>query len=275
MQAISSKQTKGARRDAELEGKDPLIATTLARGLRVLRAFRIDDEEFLGNKDLAQRTGLPKSTVARLTYTLVQLGYLSQHPRTSAYSLAAGVLVPAYTFLSRLDIRRIAQPYMRKIATQSGITVSLATRHELRMTAIESVVADSPVPHAGLFGGRAPIARTAIGHAYLAGLPQPDRDALIGELRTYYATQWPAIEKRILRDIISVNRKGYCVVRGEWNEKISGAACPIVVGDGGLVLSMSAGGPSQLLPVPTLDALGEALTRACTEIERAVGRRAG
>jgi DNA-binding IclR family transcriptional regulator len=264
------------RRDAELEGSDPHIATTLARGLRLLRAFRSDDEHHLGNKELAERTGLPKATVSRLSYTLVKLGYLSQDPRSGAYALAPGVLAPAYTFLSRLDIRGIARPYMRKIGVRPGLTVSLATRHELRMTTIESIVADSPVPIAGLFGGRASIARTAIGHAYMAGLTEQDRAALMAEMADHYGEEeWPAIEKRIQRDIASVVTRGYCIVRGEWgewNKKISGVASPIVVGDGGLVLSMSAGGPSQLLSAPALEELGGALCQARAEIERAIGR---
>ena len=267
-------ESKGARRDAEREGSDPMIATTLARGLRLLSAFRAQDEEPLGNKQLSERTGLPASTVSRLTYTLVQLGYLSQHPRTGGYSLAAGVLAPAYSFLSRLDIRRVARPFMRRIAVNPGVTVSLATRHELRMTAIESMVAESMTPVVGLFGGRAPIARTAIGHAFIAGLAEPERAALMGELRAYHGDEFATIEKRILRDIAHVARRGYCIVRGEWNATMSAVACPIVVADGGLVLAMSAGGPSQLLTAPTLEALGRALCQIRTEIERAVGRPA-
>jgi DNA-binding IclR family transcriptional regulator len=261
----------GARRDADLEGSDPLIATTLARGLRVLRAFHAQDEEFLGNKELAERTGLPKSTVSRLAYTLAKLGYLSRHPRIGTYALAAGVLAPAYAFLSRFDIRRLAQPYMRKMAVQPGVTLSLATRHELRMTTIESVSADAPVPQVGLFGGRAAIARTAIGHAYLAGLPDHGRAVLMKELSSHYQAQWSEIEKRIFRDIASVRRKGYCTVRGEWDQKISGVACPIVIREGELVLSMSAGGPSQLLTSSLLEQLGASLHEACAEIEIAAG----
>ena len=45
---------------------DPRYANTLARGLSVLRAFRTSDDG-LSNAEIAQRTGLPKSTVSRLT----------------------------------------------------------------------------------------------------------------------------------------------------------------------------------------------------------------
>ena len=46
---------------------DPRFATTLARGLSVLRAFRIGDDG-LSNAEIAQRARLPKSTVLSLIH---------------------------------------------------------------------------------------------------------------------------------------------------------------------------------------------------------------
>ena len=66
------------------EQNDPRFATTLARGLSVLRAFRVTDDG-LSNAEIAQRTGLPKSTVSRLTFTLLELGYLVQSPRDDRF----------------------------------------------------------------------------------------------------------------------------------------------------------------------------------------------
>lgn len=51
------------------------FVVALARGLDLLRAFR-PGETMLGNRDFAERTGLPKATVNRLAYTLTVLGYL-------------------------------------------------------------------------------------------------------------------------------------------------------------------------------------------------------
>jgi hypothetical protein len=49
---------------------DRQFAATLAHGIDILLAYRPGDV-LLGNRDFVQRTGLPKSTVARLTHTLV------------------------------------------------------------------------------------------------------------------------------------------------------------------------------------------------------------
>jgi DNA-binding IclR family transcriptional regulator len=82
----------------------------------------------------------------------------------------------------------------------------------------------------------------------------------------------PTIGPRIQRDIRTIEKKGYCVVLGEWTPSISGVAAPIVVDDDGLVLSMSAGGPAKLLPASLLEELGIMLRDVRRDLERAVGR---
>ena len=59
---------------ADASGADG--AQTLTKGLAVLRAFRAG-ERYLGNSDIAERTGFTRPTVSRLAGTLVRLGYLS------------------------------------------------------------------------------------------------------------------------------------------------------------------------------------------------------
>src|SRR5690606_35108514 len=67
------------------------FVTALARGLELLRCFRPDSAE-LSNQLLARRSGLPRPTVSRLTYTLRTLGYLDYDPDSGKYRLGPGVL---------------------------------------------------------------------------------------------------------------------------------------------------------------------------------------
>jgi hypothetical protein len=58
---------------SEESGKDRRFVSALARGLEVLTCFKPGDR-FLGNGQIAARTGVPKATVSRLTQTLTALG---------------------------------------------------------------------------------------------------------------------------------------------------------------------------------------------------------
>src|SRR5689334_4536435 len=71
--------------------KDRQFVNALARGLELLRCFR-PGEVYLTNTELARRTGMPKPTISRLSYTLTKLGYLSYSAEQGKYQLGSGVL---------------------------------------------------------------------------------------------------------------------------------------------------------------------------------------
>ena len=94
---------------------DPRFATTLARGLSVLRAFRVTDDG-LSNAEIAQRTGLPKSTVSRLTFTLGQLGYLVQSPRDDRFRPGPTLVAVGHVAATSLSFLVTAHDLMRRLA---------------------------------------------------------------------------------------------------------------------------------------------------------------
>src|SRR5919198_4114338 len=107
--------------------KDRQFVTSLARGLEILRAFA-PNETLLGNQEIAQRTGLPKPTVSRLTHTLTKLGYLSYAPRLGKYQLGTPVLALGYAVLANLGVRNLARPLMQEIADFSRGSVAVGGR---------------------------------------------------------------------------------------------------------------------------------------------------
>ncbi len=137
-------------------GKDRKFVSALGRGLEVLRAFT-PAEGLLGNRDIAQRTGLPKPTVSRLTYTLTKLGYLVHVERIGKYQLAPGALAIGYATLANMRIRQIARPYMQELANFGRASVALGTRDRLNVLC-------GALPQSG---ERAAAARSGI--AYSAG----------------------------------------------------------------------------------------------------------
>ncbi len=102
---------------------DRQFVSALARGLKVMSVFGAEDQ-VLSNNEISHRTGLPKPTISRLTYTLCKLGYLSQDS-AGRYRLDPHVLTLGFPVLARLSVREIARPMMQALAEQYGVTVSL------------------------------------------------------------------------------------------------------------------------------------------------------
>jgi DNA-binding IclR family transcriptional regulator len=226
------------------EKKEPQVVTALARGLSVLRCFRQGDR-FLGNQEIAERTGLPKATVSRLTNTLTILGYLNHSKRFNQYSLGTAVLSLGYSMLGNLDILKSARPLMQELADNVEASVSLAARDGLHMVYLENCVARANMIALRIdVGARTRIANTAMGRALLCGLPEAERAELIAQIRQATPkAEWPKIKTGIDQGAIDYREKGFCFSLGDWRENVNSIAVPLIQADGS-VLAINCGGPS-------------------------------
>ncbi len=227
------------------EEKDRNFVTALARGLDVLRCFHRNDIE-LTNTDFAERTGLPKATVSRLTHTLVKLDYLVADPRKGTYRLGAGVLQLGFGVLSSMDIGARAEDEMRALrdAPNSYVTVAMAERH--RMDAVYVAVQRSreDVALTMRIGSRLPLFFSAIGRAILAGLSESDRADCVAKADLLDPDGKDERHESLAHALSEFQSLGYCTGYGQWRADVNGIAVPVFSLNGARVYGLNVGGPS-------------------------------
>jgi len=112
---------------------------------------------------------------------------------------------------------------------------------------------------------------TAMGRAYLAGLDEATREALMVELKPRYGDEWASLRKAIQDAVRDFERFGFCVSAGDWQKDINGVAAPIRSPSGGRVYAINLGGPAYLLPEARLRGeLGAAVAKAAAQVEAAI-----
>ena len=220
---------------------DRQFVTALARGLELLRCFGPGDR-WLGNQELARRTGLPKPTVSRLAHTLTRLGYLRHSRAQEQYALGTAVLSLGYSLLAQLDVRRVARPLMQALAEQAGVSVNLGVRDRRGMVYLDTYRSASTFTVQLEAGSRIPMAVTSMGRAYLCGVPEPERQALLAQLREEDGAGWPEAKRGIDRALRDYRRHGLCFSLGDWRKEIHAVAAPLPPGEDGEVLVFSASG---------------------------------
>lgn len=232
------------RSDDDAQGRDFVVA--LARGLEILRAFRREGEP-LGNGDFVERTGLSRSTVSRLTYTLHKLDYLSYNPDTGRYQLAPPVLSLGFSCLAGIPLRQLAKPYMQELADHSGVPVALAARDRLSMVYLERCKGSSAVTLAIEVGAHIRLATTAVGRACVAAHPPDARDRIIAAIRDHEGANWPDVAPGLMQAIEDYRTRGYCTSFAEWKPDVNAVAVPFVPTDGAPIVAFNCGGPAQIL----------------------------
>jgi len=252
------------------EPKDRNFVTALARGLEILRVFDANDS-LLGNQEIAARTGLPKPTVSRLTYTLTQLGYLEYSERMGKYRLAAGVLALGYSVLSGMGIRRIARPYMQELAEYANASVSLGSRNRLDMVYIENVRPARALAVPLEVGSWIPVATTAMGRALLAALPEDERQALVNAIAESDPAAWPRRRQGIEQAIEHYQIHGFTLSLGEWHPSVHAVGVPLALPDGSSILAFNCGAPAYLFdPARMITDLGPRLVHLVRNVEAAL-----
>jgi DNA-binding IclR family transcriptional regulator len=220
---------------------------SLHKGFAILRCFA-PGQDVLGNKDLADRTGLPKATVARFTATLVELGYL-RATTDRKYRLTSAVLDLGFAFLAEYEIRELIRPYLQEVADFAMAGCSVGVADGLHMLYIEQC--RSRVVRLGInitVGARVPMLNTAMGHAYLAGLQVEERANMLQQLKLAHADAWVRHRRGIETSLRQVQQNGFCAVLGSWQEGIHAVGVPLVARHGQQVYAVTCAGPSSLLP---------------------------
>ena len=245
---------------------------TLVKGLSLLRAFGGSGEVQLGNKELAEASGLSRPTVSRLVKTLTQLGYLRQSRSSGRYALGLGVLTLAYPMLSNLGIRHIARPAMKALADAVKGQVSMGMRDGHSMVFIESARS----PHHKLtlpeIGATLPLLASSMGRACLGAMAELDRARLLAEVRAADAEAWARHGAAAERALAAFPRLGFACSFGEVRPEMYACAAPLLTRVDGEIVVINCGVPANAAGPAQIEAeIGPRLLEAVREVESATG----
>lgn len=253
--------------------EDRHFVMALARGLEVLSCFR-SGEVLLGNQDIALRCQLPKSTVSRLTTTLTRLGYLIHLEDSGKYRLGTATLSLGSAMLARLDVRQVARPLMQELADRAKAEVSLGTRSHLSMIYVETCRSPALLALRLDVGSRISLTRSAMGRAWLAAAPEPQRSEALALVQAHNPAAWPALQEQMAQASHEYRTLGVTTSFGEWQRNVNAIARPLNPGGGLPPMVLNCGGPSfKLPPEYLLQEVRPRLIEVVARIEAAMGRQ--
>jgi DNA-binding IclR family transcriptional regulator len=247
---------------------DRQFLVALARGLEVLKVLGASNET-LGNAELADLTGLSKATVSRITYTLSLLGYVDYLDQLGRYRIGAGGISLGYSSLSGAVVPHVARPFMRELADVSGLAVAVGARTGLNMVYLGSERSDDVLSLRLEAGSTIPIESTAMGHAYLAALPEPERRDVLRSVRDQSTESLMHSAARIEASLQQVKEHGFCAIAGVWHPHVNAVGVPFVPKDGTPALAFTCGGLSNYVSETRLhDDIGPRLVEMVEKVRR-------
>lgn len=200
------------------EASDRLTSVDNALWLLQLVAER----QALRVSEAAELLGVARSTAHRLLSALRRRDFLRQDKPNGAYRPGPALYAIGMAAISRLDIRRIAQPVLEQLRDKTKETASLAVLEGTMVRFVECYEGLSTVR----IGSRAGVVRhahaSAVGKAILAALPDSELERRYPDEELPAPTPAAITSRRVLMaELAQVRRQGYAL---NWEESSDGVA---------------------------------------------------
>ena len=238
----SATTAAGAERAAS---PDRQFVTALARGLRILACFH-PAQPSLSVTEIAAALDLPQPTAWRLCQTMVSLGYLATGDGGKLRP-ALGVLRLGYVTLSELPLAELARPYLQDLADAAGGAAGMAVRDGRDMRFVQRCESASQLVLNLRVGSRVPIATSAMGWAYLAGLPEAAWDNAAGA-----PVAWAAAKPAFRAAYAGFQSDGFIINPGILHPGYTTAAVPVMGPDHAPSLTLNCGAAISVLSATRL-----------------------
>ncbi|MGL5116210.1 MAG: IclR family transcriptional regulator [Beijerinckiaceae bacterium] len=258
------------RRGRHRTRADAGTTRALDRGLAVLEILAAESP--LPLAEIARRAGQSSSTTFRMLETLRKRGFAAQAEDTGLYRVGVKALEVGSGFLRALDIGRLAVPIMRKLAEDSGETVSLAVRHGSDAVYVEQLEGSRGVRMRQRVGSRLPLHASASGKALSAWLWEERLDEALGPA-PYRRLTSRSIDSRsaLMADLAAVRSRGYARDDEEFEADLRCIAAPVRDRTGEVTAALSLSALASRLAAQAEPRAAEALLVAADELTRRLG----
>lgn len=236
---------------------------SLLKTSAVLDCFTRDARR-LSLAEIAQRTGLPKTTVHRQLSALREIGFLVQDGRRDAYRLGFRLLALGGVVLADVDLMGHARRPAEVLANQSGEAVHICVFDGRNVVSIERREMEGPSNEIVRIE-REPPHCTSTGKAILSVLAEEDVALLTAEGLPRFGPNTITDRGRLMRDLAVCRARGYAIDDEERNPGVRCVGAPMRR-HGTVVGAISVTGPAARFPDARLAVLADMVMATAAKI---------
>jgi IclR family transcriptional regulator, KDG regulon repressor len=241
------------------------------RVLKVLDAFTTETPE-LRLTDLSERLGIPKPQVLRIVSTLEAGGYLCRDPATKRYRLGIRLFQLGMVVRQQLDLRRVAQPVLQRLAAETLETVGLFVADLQGPICVDVIDSPKGLRVFAQLGRRMPWNAGTSAKVILANFPEQQRERILAQGGFKRYTEQTITDPARLRKVLAeIRRTGYHVGIRDLDDDALGIAAPIFDHDGHVTGAISIAAPVSRTSEEEIGRFIDLVRGATAEVSRQLG----
>lgn len=246
----------------------------VTRAIALLKSFGANHPERT-LAELAQATGLNKTTAYRILAALEHEGLVTRTLHTGAYRLGPELIALGGLALRSHDLRAAARPILERLAEQTGETTTLEVLSHHQVLVLDEVSSRYLVGTSQDVGSRLPVHATSTGKLLLAYAPPHEVEAVLSAPLPRLGPNTITDPQRLRAELVQIRKQGYALAQEELESGFVAIAAPIRSHDQCVTAAISVGGPSLRLQGPRIMAVGAQVQAAAHTLSQQIGYRPG
>ena len=222
--------------------------------------------------EVARKLEMTPSTASRLLATLAQRSYVQRDPNTKEYKIGYGAAQLGFAFLRRLELREVARPYLKRLATETGETALLSVVNGLNVMCIDKIESSYTIRNHASWGDMVPLYCGSAGKVLLAFMASERLEGLLEyfDFRAFQANTITSRE-RLLKELEEILFRGYATSIEEFSQGGAGVAAPVLDHQGQILAALHVGGVASRLTSETLSRFGVLVKKEAEGLSRDLG----
>ena len=223
-------------------------------------------------QEMVRKTGIPKSTIFRICYTLQSSSYLSKNEETSKFFLSRKILSLGLSSLGEESIIEKSLFHMRELRDKVRETVLLGVLLDNSIALLDQVIGNHPFTFYIRPGKNFVMHASAPGKAVLAFLSPEEQEKILGNIELIRFNERTLTDRdSLMHDLQKVVELGYSIDRGEELDGVHCIGAPILDGNGSPVAVVWTTGPSGRLKESDFESVGASVLLCARRITKSLG----
>jgi len=211
----------------ELKETNNYTVPALNRAIDVLEILANSDNE-ISLHELSSKTGIPKSTLFRILFTLEKRKFVEQDYERKKFGLGLKLWELGNIKIEKSELSATAVKYMKKLSDRVNENVFLGVLDQSDVIYLQKVENTARVKTITKLGRRAPAYCTATGQVILAYTSREKIDELYpNEELTKYSKNTISSKEKLIKKLENIREDGYAIADGEFNPELLCVSVPI------------------------------------------------
>ncbi len=237
------------RRQRMNPSQEKMLSFASMKPLQILTAM-LDRNQPMGIQEIADETGLSKSTVHRIIQELLACGYVVKDESTKNYALGLSLWLMSQKAKETNYLQLVAEDEMTRLNNLSGETIHLIALDREEGVYVGKKEAQCQIQLKSRVGWHIPLTCTSGGKAILAN---KSREWVENYLQTNplkkYTDHTITDKKLFFEELDRIKAQGYSLDDHEHNADIVCIAAPIFDRDGNVIGTIGISSPDYKFPV--------------------------